>query len=235
MIEAVFFDLGNTVVDYHSSPMDDTELDKIGLWKMHDYLKKRNVPISVDSLYDKFYLPWTSLFPSRKNMKKEIDVYDILKQIIPISQDVFKEIIIEFHEPSARMAQKVNGIDLCLKELKDKGIKIGLVSNTPLPGYCNDLTLSKLNLLEFFDVRIYSYDIGIRKPDMQIFKIVAEKLQSDISNCAMVGDSYELDIKSTINLGMKSIWFNKNVNNNLTGEENLIISNYSDLLKKLQM
>jgi len=235
MIQAVFFDLGNTLVDYHSSPMDDTELDKIGLWKMHDYLKKRNILISVDSLYDNFYLPWTYLFPSRKKMKKEIDIYEILKRIIPISEVDFKELIIEFHEPSARMAKKFNGIEPCLKGLKDKGIKIAIVSNTPLPGYCNDLTLSKLNLLEFFDIRTYSYDIGIRKPDMHIFKIVAEKLNSDISNCAMVGDNYELDIKPTIDLGMKSIWFNKNVNNTITGHEDLIIYNYSDLLNKLQM
>lgn len=233
MIKAILFDLGNTIVDHHASAMKDEELDLIGLWNIKKYLANKNIEVTMEALYNKFYFRWISMFPTRKDSETEIDAYKLFINLLSVSREEFEEIMLEFHEPSARMAKQIGGIDSCLPKLKAAKFQIGLISNTPLPGKCNDLTLSKLGLLKYLDCRLYSYDFGIRKPHCEIFIKAAEKLECDIAECLMIGDSLEADIKPAQQIGMKVIWFNKQHKQGHTEIPNIM--DYSNLLNTIEL
>ena len=210
MNSVILFDLGNTIVNYHVGKITDEEKEIIGLWNMLSTLKKFNVLVSFDVLFTQFYQPWLEVLPFRNQQKKEYDLKPFLSQIIDLNRltdDHYKELLIQFYEPFSRFAISPPGLQDTLTVLQKKGYKIGLVSNTPVPGFCHDLTLKNLNLFNYFDFRLYSYDVGIRKPNPEIFQKALTMSNCSSNNALMVGDSYELDIKIPIKLGFKTILF----------------------------
>ena len=68
-----------------------------------------------------------------------------------------------------------------------------------------------------FDAVVVSGDIGISKPNPEIFRILAEK--AGISNkkeMIIFGDSLSSDIKGGLNYGIDTCWFNPKFNKNKT-------------------
>lgn len=77
------------------------------------------------------------------------------------------------------------GIIPILKELKQRQIKIGLISNC----FSEEATLIKQSLLfPYFDAVCLSYDEQIQKPDLEIFRRCVEKLDVCPQECIYVGD-----------------------------------------------
>ena len=61
----------------------------------------------------------------------------------------------------------------------------------------------------FFSSILISEEIGIAKPDPEIFKIAFSKMGADNKNeVLMVGDNLNSDIRGGINFGIDTCWFN---------------------------
>ncbi|MCZ6888932.1 MAG: HAD family hydrolase, partial [Gammaproteobacteria bacterium] len=56
------------------------------------------------------------------------------------------------------------------------------------------------------DVCLVSGTIGIRKPAPAIFTMMSKAVGIPLHECAMVGDSPELDIAGASRAGMRAIW-----------------------------
>ncbi|OZM58767.1 2-haloalkanoic acid dehalogenase [Lottiidibacillus patelloidae] len=66
----------------------------------------------------------------------------------------------------------------------------------------------KTNLNRYFDEIIISEEVGISKPDKQIFELALRKIHVNPEAALFVGDDLEKDIAGCQNAGMKGIWFN---------------------------
>ena len=62
--------------------------------------------------------------------------------------------------------------------------------------------LEILGIRDFFTVRLYSYELGLRKPDVRIFKIAAEEIGEAFENILFVGDRINADIRPALKSGM---------------------------------
>ena len=80
---------------------------------------------------------------------------------------------------------------------------------------CLDKHLKQFGILDFFTVRLYSYEFGFRKPDVRIFKIAAERIGQAPENILFVGDRIREDIKAAIKIGMQAVL---KVGHNNTGQ-----------------
>ena len=92
-----------------------------------------------------------------------------------------------------------------LRRLKDKGLLIGLVSNTSIPGSLMDDVLERLQIKDFFLFTFYSSDLGFRKPDPDMFDLAATRLKLKPSQVLMVGDQPDEDFKGALDAGMKAV------------------------------
>src|SRR5690606_12172513 len=63
-----------------------------------------------------------------------------------------------------------------LAALKARGLLLGVVSNTIQPGRFLSHNTQRWGLSEFFDVRVYSSDVGVAKPHPEIFRVALERL-----------------------------------------------------------
>lgn len=92
--------------------------------------------------------------------------------------------------------------DVVLQALKNEGIKLVLVTNSP-PTSKN--AFNRLNLAKFFDRTVFSCDVGVMKPDREIFKIAIKGFNIESKKILMVGNSMDKDVNSAIAAGLNAI------------------------------
>jgi HAD superfamily hydrolase (TIGR01549 family) len=89
-----------------------------------------------------------------------------------------------------------------LEKLKGMGLKLGIISNTFVNGHALDRHLEEEGLLDFFPIRLYSYQFDFRKPDKRIFLEGARQIQVDPQNIMYIGDRIDKDVKGSVRAGM---------------------------------
>src|SRR2546421_10197176 len=95
-----------------------------------------------------------------------------------------------------------------LEELKREGLAIGLVSNTGRTWgrYVRKLQ-DRFGIGRFFDVRIFSDEVGVRKPRPAIFEAALEGLGLPADRVVHLGDDVDADVIGAKDVGMRAVWF----------------------------
>jgi putative hydrolase of the HAD superfamily len=97
-----------------------------------------------------------------------------------------------------------------LESLRERGLKLGLVSNAFDPGWLLRRDLEQMGLAERLDVAVFSSEVGRRKPDPLIFRRALDELGVDPERALFVGDSRSADVAGAKALGMttvQALWF----------------------------
>jgi len=90
--------------------------------------------------------------------------------------------------------------------LRDRGIRIGCVTNRVFGGPRFIEELRELGLDRYFEATAVSCDMGYMKPHPKIFEHVFEQMSITPAETAMVGDSLRADVQASQALGMTAIW-----------------------------
>lgn len=94
-----------------------------------------------------------------------------------------------------------------LKLLKQKGIKIGIISNTEHEhGEIEKSILESFNITQYFDSMTFSCDVGLRKPKTEIFKKAVDLLNAIPNETVHVGDRPEIDVLGAKQSGLKAVY-----------------------------
>ncbi len=97
-----------------------------------------------------------------------------------------------------------------LESLRDRGLKLGLVSNAFDPGWLLRRDLEQMGLAERLDVSVFSSEVGKRKPHPEIFGRALDALGVAPGRVLFVGDRLYEDIRGAGELGMttvQALWF----------------------------
>jgi putative hydrolase of the HAD superfamily len=95
-----------------------------------------------------------------------------------------------------------------LQWLRDRRIKIGLISN------CTEEEVAYWlvsNLAPYFDSVIFSYEVGVAKPDLPIYQLACERLAVAPEEAIFVGDGGSRELEGAYRAGMMpyhAVWFN---------------------------
>ena len=68
--------------------------------------------------------------------------------------------------------------------------------------------LAQVELDQYIEAVFCFQSLGVIKPDRAFFDLICKKLRLPAEEIAMVGDSYDTDIKGALNAGMRAFWFN---------------------------
>jgi len=209
-IQAVFFDMGGTIDTYgHTRELRlertpgiqerllsagiDLGLSIDGLFEVVSTGLKRYHAWSLESLEE---LPprcvWGDyILPDYNIDRKALDV---------IAEDLMCYIETSYYERKMRPE-----VPVVLKEIKDMGLKIGLISNVNSRGQV-PTNLTEYKLKGYFDPVVLSSEYGRRKPDPAIFHNAARLAMVPTSHCVFVGDRVARDI-----LGARRAGFGRTV------------------------
>ena len=90
--------------------------------------------------------------------------------------------------------------------LRDKGYRIGCVTNRGHSGPAFHQELADLGLTDLFETTVISCDLGYMKPHPSIYEATLKELHLEATQAAMVGDSLHADVGGSKALGMVAIW-----------------------------
>jgi putative hydrolase of the HAD superfamily len=93
-----------------------------------------------------------------------------------------------------------------LKELKNRGYIVGVITNGP--SVLQNHKMDTSGLRPYCDIVVVSGDVGVHKPDPALFVYTADKLGLKPEECVYVGDHPVNDIKGAVDAGMKAIRMN---------------------------
>jgi HAD superfamily hydrolase (TIGR01662 family) len=136
--------------------------------------------------------------------------------------------------------KKLPYLDEVMTELKKKGYKLGIITNTVTSREEHVRTaLRKIDVEKYFDVIITSVDVEHEKPDERIFMTALRKLNVKPKDTVMVGNRISADIVGGNRMDMKTILFkwNKRYPEKITSSEEQptrTINSFKELLLVLQ-
>ena len=209
LIKAVCFDLGETLLNF--GPVDVVTLFKAGAKLTYDYLKNLSQPVGDFKPYCRRNLGairlryWLSLLTAN-----DFNARDLLKKVnqtkgIRLSDKQWDELVWLWYEPLSKCATVEPDIKDTLAKLKAMNLKLAIVSNTFINGSALERHMAQFGILDFFDVRLYSYQFRFRKPSRRIFHAASEKIGLPPQNIMFVGDRINADIRPALKVGMTAV------------------------------
>lgn len=113
-----------------------------------------------------------------------------------------------------------------LTKLKGK-YKMAILSNGQSKSQHDKIDYMNIN--DFFDEIVVSGDIGINKPNKEIFEIMADRLGVKPEECMFVGDVFSSDILGAIRANMLPVWIKVDTERPHKYYDGLIINNLNEL------
>ena len=108
-----------------------------------------------------------------------------------------------------RLPVLIAGVEDSLRSVREAGYRVGLISNTGRTwGRFLRKVQAGLGIDSYFDVRVFSDEVRVRKPDPQIFEAALDGLGLDPSEVVHIGDDVDADVAGANDVGMGAVWFN---------------------------
>jgi len=191
MIEAVLFDLDNTLIDFTLMKRKACEaairaMIKAGL--------KAGKPKAMEELYYIY---------SRKGIEHQKVFQELIRRINgKEDHGLLAEGVVAYRKAKHAYARPFPKAKQTLGKLKAMGIKLGIVSDAP--GIQAWTRLVETGLKPYFDVVVTFHDTGEAKPSPLPFRKALKQIRSRPSNVLFIGDWIDKDIKGAGALGMKT-------------------------------
>ncbi|HYU76198.1 MAG TPA: HAD family hydrolase [Ktedonobacteraceae bacterium] len=209
-LQAVIFDLGGTLIDW---PDWDEDINR--RWGLsYDYL--------TSTLSTNSWPPRNAYVQAMREAEKNHWrlVAEVQASSTPTSllRDGFERLGRNASEEELLAAldgyaRAVNGwaiifpdVILTLEELRQRGYRLGLLSNTWWAAEWHNADLAMHGLTPLLDEIVYTSDLPHSKPHPSTFLEVTRRLNVEPTSCVMVGDRLVDDISGSLGVGMRGVW-----------------------------
>ena len=118
----------------------------------------------------------------------------------------------------------------CLRELSERGFKIGLVTNGKTRNQTDKVISSGLK--KYFDTIVISESVGVKKPDSRIFDIALSNLGGNASETLFIGDHQINDYLGATKASLVAVWFqNDQVWQQLEFKPKYVVNNLNQVVE----
>jgi putative hydrolase of the HAD superfamily len=223
MVKAVIFDLDNTLIDFMKMKKMSCEAALSAMIDTGLKINKDKGMKELFRLYDRYGLEEPKIFQKFLTKKAGKIDYRILANAIV----AYRRVRWSFLEPYPHT-------QYVLLKLRKQGKKLAIVTDAPrLKAW---IRLTSMKIHNYFDVVVTFEDTKKTKPSSLPFEAALKKLNLKSSECLMLGDWPDRDIKGAKRLGMKTCFAkygNRKVDNSGADYEINDISELLDIIKKL--
>lgn len=191
MIKAIYFDLFFTlIVPAYEKTNNEYDILNLSVSEWEQYAEN-------DILYHERALGF---------VKSDIEIIDKIISLIPFEVSaVQKEQVLFAREQRMKNALKKISKEVLdtLQKLKSKDIKLGLISNAD----CIDCKYwNQSPLFKYFDDSVFSCNVGLLKPDRQIYELAMQRLHVSPEQCLFVGDGGSNELYGAKTAGMGTVF-----------------------------
>jgi putative hydrolase of the HAD superfamily len=191
-IDTVLFDLDDTL-------HDDTTAYRTASREVAHAVARRH-PIDPDALseaYERAVMAfWTSLTPDHLSLgiaaERERMWWEALRAVGLDDRGVAVEAAAAYGRARAGAIELSPGARDLLATLRERGVKLGLVTNGFAETHHDKI--DRLGLRDLIDAFFLADEVGMVKPDPELFRHACRVLGSEPARTAMVGDRYGRDV-----------------------------------------
>lgn len=210
MVRAVFFDLGETLLNF--GRVDHSAAFREGAKLAHEHLIKMGQPVGDFGAFHRTQrraivraYRWSLI------CRRDFNALDTMAKThrdmgLTTRPEDLQRLALLFYEPIRRLGRPEPDVHNVLRWLREHGCRLAVVSNTWVPGIALDDHLAREGLLEFFRDRVYSCDTRYRKPHPRIYQVASERVGVPAAETMFVGDTLRTDIRGANRVGMISVW-----------------------------
>lgn len=217
-IKAVTFDLWETLLlEKNGWNLRRTNARCEGLAQTLD---KFNIKISVEQLASAFKKmgPWLESIWQTKNEATHLEQIRFIiktasKGLTTVKEEWIEDLSSAYVSPFLEVAPYLNpDTRRVLRWLEDRNMAVALICNTGLtPGFGLRRFLAKEGIAKYFDLMLFSDEVGIRKPNPGIFQMATQRLGVKAFEIVHIGDNLKSDVWGAKNAGLKAIYLSTEV------------------------
>jgi HAD superfamily hydrolase (TIGR01549 family) len=206
-VEAVLFDLDDTLFDHHYARRAalqtlraaEPAVGRFPLEQLDRTFERLLTDIHISLVLTGKITPEESRWMRMAKFLKEYHIKLPRKRI--------RELIEVRTESYRRHRRAVPGAPALLRRLRSSGRTVAIVTNNLRAEQEEKLRVTGLD--RWVDHLVCSEQVGVTKPAPRIFRVALERAGARPRTSVMVGDSWEYDIVGATRLGIRSIWFHR--------------------------
>ena len=191
MIKAIIFDIDNTLLDFMKMKSTSINAAVSGMINAGMKIDKNK---SIKEIYD--------IYDTKGYEHQEVFNEFIVNKEGVINYKFLAAGIVEYKKAKEKSLSLYDDVIPTLDKLLEMNLKLGVVSDAPSREAW--IRLYMLNLHNKFKHVVTFDDTGYHKPAKEPFLRISNKLNLNLSECMMVGDWPDRDIKGAKQVGMKA-------------------------------
>ena len=185
MIKTIFFDIGGVLIDIHPE-------------RTYQYLSD-SADVEVSMVKESF--PWDAHDQYERGIMNNEDWFITYKESLPqpccLKRSDF------WNAWKLLLGEEKNTVNIL--EALNKQYSIWLLSNTN-PKHIQDEIEKRYLFPRLVNGAVYSFDVGVRKPEKKIYEIAMQKADAKPQECLFIDDLLE-NIQAAKQVGIKGIHF----------------------------
>jgi putative hydrolase of the HAD superfamily len=190
---AVFFDVGNTLLQPHPSVSHVVEEILRAAGHDRDLESIESLMPLVDEYYeDRFRADDTFWTSEEETSDVWVGMYSLLARRLGVedgAETLARAVYDEFGK--AERWRAYPDVEPEIRRLRAAGVRVGIISNWD--GRLEGL-LDGLGLMPLLDTVVCSATVGLHKPDPRIFELACARLDAPPGECTHVGDHFYSDV-----------------------------------------
>jgi putative hydrolase of the HAD superfamily len=218
-VQAVIFDWGGTLTPWHS-------IDHAELWQRTcapHFAPDRAAPAAAAILAAE-----RELWQLAERDQRSATIYQVFQRAGVAPTEALLADYLEAWEPHTFTDADAAGL---FRRLRERGIRIGVLSNTMWPRSWHEQVFRRDGVLELIDGAVYSSEIDWTKPHPEAFLAAMRAVgAAEPAACVFVGDRPYDDVHGAKSLGMRAVLIpNSDVPRCPGAEPDAVLSRLADL------
>jgi putative hydrolase of the HAD superfamily len=192
-INAVIFDLDDTLLDRSKTFSSYSEylVDNF-IQNKTSFDEKKNIILMLKDMDKNGYENRTVFY------NKIVETWGLKYMAEDLEQNWFEQ----FDKHSVPAYKLIETLEYVYEKYK-----LAIITNGS--SYMQNKKVDALGIRKYFNEIIISNDVGIKKPEKDIFILCCDRLNIVPSEAVYIGDNYEIDIMGAIGAGLNAIWIDK--------------------------
>ena len=186
----------------------------------------KNVDDEINNILKKYNFKWDDIFKKWKSYQilnslgrvTEKEIYDDLSLILNISKEDLEKIdmlLLESHVLDRETKDTI-------AKLYEQGYYLGIISNNSIRNV--NYILKREGIENYFKKIIISEEVGERKPNLKIYLNAFEDIpKEEYEKILFVSDEILEDLLGVKILGVKTVWYEQEINNKWKKKEEILI------------